>query len=148
MPGRFKSKKAIVVLAHAVLRHSVVVVCVAVAGVSRSAHGHSLTIPNELCATSNFSSTNSLYSFPLLVKSKVVTMRTDATSLFFCLIALVAMMTLVDAGRFGFGAVPASSSSLSYATGNSVRRLHDTLGIGNDPNQDIRTNRLLNMEGI
>lgn len=34
------------------------------------------------------------------------------------------------------------------ATVTSLRRLTEQLSIGDDPNEDIRTNRLLNMEGI
>jgi hypothetical protein len=32
--------------------------------------------------------------------------------------------------------------------GRSYRRLHEILSIGDDPSQDIRTNILLNMEGL
>lgn len=31
---------------------------------------------------------------------------------------------------------------------NRVRRLHEILSIGSDPNEDIRTNVLLNMAGV
>lgn len=34
------------------------------------------------------------------------------------------------------------------ATVTSLRRLTEQLNLGDDPNEDIRTNRLLNMEGI
>ena len=38
--------------------------------------------------------------------------------------------------------------SVSHSETNSLRRLKERLNIGDDPNEDIRTNRLLNMEGI
>jgi hypothetical protein len=34
------------------------------------------------------------------------------------------------------------------STVTSLRRLKEQLNIGDNPNEDIRTNRLLNMEGI
>jgi len=62
----------------------------------------------------------------------------------FALIA--ALVAVAEARRFGGGGgaaiqrVPASK--------NAVQRLHEILSIGNDPREDIRTNRLLNMEGF
>jgi hypothetical protein len=75
-----------------------------------------------------------------------------AIYLFVVLVAGVATSLLVDAGRLGSsgsGIGLGSGSAVQVTSPNSVQRLHETLGIGRgDPNQDIRTNRLLNMEGI
>jgi len=53
------------------------------------------------------------------------------------------VVVTVEAGRFG-----ASQRSPSTRPANTVQRLHEVLSISNDPNEDIRTNVLLNMEGI
>jgi hypothetical protein len=57
------------------------------------------------------------------------------------LVLLVALLS-VGAEAKRFGAVQSLPSS------NSVQRLHEILCIGSNPNEDIRTNVLLNMEGI
>jgi hypothetical protein len=71
--------------------------------------------------------------------------RTFTMTYLFATILIVATL-LVDAarlgGRNGLGGVVRVTSP------NTVQRLHETLGIGRDPNEDIRTNRLLNMEGF
>lgn len=40
------------------------------------------------------------------------------------------------------------STLVSRNSQNRIQYLHATLNIGNNPNEDIRTNVLLNMEGL
>ena len=61
----------------------------------------------------------------------------------------LAPIVVVEGARksvHGGGIPPRPSSTRSGI--NHFRRLHDILAIGDDPNEDIRTNILLNMEGI
>jgi archaellum component FlaG (FlaF/FlaG flagellin family) len=55
-------------------------------------------------------------------------------------LSTVAVVATTDAKRFG--------GAIQRSTPNTVQRLHQILSIGNDPNEDIRTNRLLNLEGF
>jgi hypothetical protein len=72
--------------------------------------------------------------------------RTFTMTYLFATILIVATL-LVDAVRLG-GRNGLGGRVVRVTSPNTVQRLHETLGIGRDPNQDIRTNRLLNMEGI
>jgi len=63
----------------------------------------------------------------------------------FALIA--ALVAVAEARRFGGGGGGGAIQRVP-ASKNGVQRLHEILSIGNDPREDIRTNRLLNMEGF
>ena len=70
------------------------------------------------------------------------------------LLWLAMMVLMANAIRSGGGdagkLVVRSSSSSSYASSNSyIQQLHEQLAIDtSDPREDIRTNRVLNMEGF
>ena len=66
-----------------------------------------------------------------------------ATALLLLCVAAT-MLPQVEAGRLFFG----RSSAIAQPPRNTYHRLHDVLGIGNDPNEDIRANVILNMEGL
>jgi hypothetical protein len=58
-------------------------------------------------------------------------------------VALTALLSSADAAKRGY-----YRHAQVERHASNYHRLHDLLSIGNDPNQDIRTNVLLNMEGI
>jgi len=72
---------------------------------------------------------------------------TSLHSFLLSLMIVAAALALVPsthaASRFA-----SSGGSHQAKNRNNYRRLHELLSIGDDPNEDIRTNILLNMEGI
>lgn len=60
------------------------------------------------------------------------------------IVATLAVLAVVAVEARRFGAVQRSPRPPA----NTVQRLHEVLAISDDPNEDIRTNVLLNMEGI
>ena len=72
------------------------------------------------------------------------------------LVLLLAMMMVVMAsamrnggGSSGKVVVRSSTSSSSFSSHSYIQQLHEQLAIDiSDPREDIRTNRVLNMEGF
>ena len=87
------------------------------------------------------------------------------TSVLTAFVLLVLLLDVTDAGRGTQKILTASSTTTASSSSSTgvqlitrgrsssssaeiLRRLQEELNIGDDPTEDIRTNRFLNMEGI
>lgn len=61
---------------------------------------------------------------------------------------LLMVLALCAEALFREASAPKNFGTVVDTRARSYRRLHEILSIGDDPNEDIRTNILLNMEGL
>lgn len=69
---------------------------------------------------------------------------------FFISVLLVSLLFVptVFAGFFGRTSAVATQAIVAKPRGVNYHRLHESLSIGDNPNEDIRANVFLNMEGL